>query len=369
MEITLLAYGIPQLLDRSSNPESPIETKLREISDNPFANPNVDIAQDRRRMCEAWEWWFVRRWEEHFEERFSRKYHHRKVILTWAHKDTDPLDIQFEAAWRQVMWESYESGSYQSDYRFVFLYICHIGVRGDSMGPLCNVWQREISNQEMIRNIDYLKGGPYDFDIKPNRPELINEGMPNILPMLGRSEGGHVSSAVSAYAKELGLYKSKGITLTTTWSQFGCIWEDAIIDYLQRIYPDEYTIPGELELDGIYGTPDAYRTRDGVRKVVEIKLPWMSSKNDPWPKRTAKADSFFRFRMQIMAYCKMAYTDLAELHVNFINGDWKSFCPTYKVWGLRFTKGELNQNWALVRGKCGEQLEDKRANDRARGDK
>jgi len=367
MEITLLARGMPQLLDRSANPESPIETKLREMSDNPFANPNVDIVQARRRMCEAWEWWFVRRWEEHYKVKFSSRDAEEcssGVILTWNRKDTNPLDSEFEPAWRRLMLDCERQKRTYAD-----LHICHVGVRGDSMGPLCNVWRRDFSENELHNNADYLtNNAPHDFSIEPIRPRLRFSGISDILPMLGRSQGGHVSSAVSVYASELGLYKSKGIILTTTWSQFGCIWEDALIDYLQRIHPGEYTVPGELELDSIYGTPDAYRTRGEVRKVVEIKLPWMSSKNDPWPKRTAKADSFFRFRMQIMAYCKMADTDLAELHVNFINGDWKSFYPTYKVWGLRFTKGELNQNWALVRGKCRE-LEDKRANNEAKGDK
>jgi hypothetical protein len=171
--------------------------------------------------------------------------------------------------------------------------------------------------------------------------KLLYEGMPNLLPMQGRSAGLHVSDVIHELCIRLEIFSGNvEAQPNNSWMQLGCALEDALVRRFEEHYPGKYTRVGELELDGLYGTPDLVNVEDWADE--EIKLAWMSS-NQP-----VDGKKMWRYWVQIKAYCKMIESNLGRLHVCHVNGDWKGQGPVYRVWEQQFTNGELNENWAML---------------------
>jgi hypothetical protein len=101
--------------------------------------------------------------------------------------------------------------------------------------------------------------------------------------------------------------------------------------------------PGELEKDGIVGSPDAITVDDHGLIVDEIKCTWMSSRDCPEGKK------FWHWLVQIKAYCWLIETYRARLHVFFVNGDYRDQRgPQYQSWDLTFSQGELAETWLML---------------------
>lgn len=167
--------------------------------------------------------------------------------------------------------------------------------------------------------------------------KLISDVMPELLPMQGRSPGVHVSSIISRMCIALGHFKDDGKDLPKAYMELGCALEHAIIQRFALDDPDRYQQPGELELDNMFGTPDLLDLTDEA--VIEIKLTWMSSNHEP------DSQKFWRYWVQLKAYCKMMGWPLGRLHVCHIVGDWRGSGPIYRVWECKFDREELDDNW------------------------
>lgn len=181
-------------------------------------------------------------------------------------------------------------------------------------------------------------------------PILIRSGLEPLRPMTDRSSGVHVSTVLKDMCVKLGLLQSddmRGVQhLTSTWAELGNALEDTIIHRLQAKYPTRYVQPGELCVDGIYGTPDLYDVDDDA--VEEIKLAWMSSTAD------VEGDKMWRYWFQLKCYCYMMQTTLGRLHVCHVNGDYRGDGggPVYNVWERRFTHRELAETWSAVKSRA-----------------
>lgn len=172
---------------------------------------------------------------------------------------------------------------------------------------------------------------------------LVSSTMPDLLPMRGRSSGRHVSHVIHDLCIRLGYFED-GKELQTAWAQLGCALEWAVIERYQEHYPDRYVQIGELERDGVYGTPDLFDTEEGA--VVEIKLSWMSAKHD------ADSVKYWRYWMQVRAYCYMMGVNVGYLHVCHVNGNYKwseGGGPIYKVWRGEWSDAELEETWETIR--------------------
>lgn len=185
------------------------------------------------------------------------------------------------------------------------------------------------------------------------RVTIINTGGLDLTPPSVRSPGTHVSDVIRdlmntiikpgernpydtlspAEKKRLGNYASGG------WA-----WEQVIRDGLNQArvaagIPPNYHHLGELECDGLYGTPDWY---DGERnRDVEFKCTWRSS--------LRPIEDFWEWLTQIRAYCYMLDVTEAEIHALFINGDYRESGPEYKAWHLEFEPFELKENWSMLK--------------------
>ena len=190
--------------------------------------------------------------------------------------------------------------------------------------------------------------------------ELVQSGLDDLIPMVGRSEGKHVSHAIKRLCLQFGHYEDLPLPEDRSLLELGSAFEDLLAEKLcERVAksePDRYMRIGEQEKDGIYGTPDLVDIIE--RAVVEVKFTRFSIRQDPYGK------GFWRYWAQIKAYCAMLEMDTGYLHVAHINGNYNRSrtesipCPHcgkpgegshYHVWKGTFNESELHDNWAMVR--------------------
>lgn len=161
-----------------------------------------------------------------------------------------------------------------------------------------------------------------------------------------RSVGLHVSAIIRHIMVTSGLAESGNDFTDDDLNMFatiGRLWEQMLADVLFR--PPRYIRPGELELDGIFGSPDAVDCDDSC--LMEFKVTWKSSNR--------AIESFFKYMLQVKAYCHMLKLTRCRLYVFFVCGNWRPPIPQFKAWEIEFSEHELKDNWRmLVRN--GEQL-------------
>jgi hypothetical protein len=154
-----------------------------------------------------------------------------------------------------------------------------------------------------------------------------------------RSAGLHVSAIINDIMNKSGLRDSNGYTREDldAFAIFGRIWERYLAETMFR--PPRYQRIGEVELDGIVGSPDAVDVEDG--SVHEYKCTWKSSKTP--------IEQFNWYWWQIKAYCWMIGSNEAVLYPVFINGDWKPPKPVANIkYRATFSNGELKDNWNML---------------------
>lgn len=177
--------------------------------------------------------------------------------------------------------------------------------------------------------------------------KLVRDGMPNLLPMK-RTPGMHVSAIINDLCLTLGHYKDSGEEVNQARLELGNAVEHALRDRLELDDPDSYMQPGELELDGVTGTPDLLQPV--LRADHEVKATYMSSKHGPGSQK------FLKYEWQLKSYLKMLSTPaspwlLGFLHVFYINGDYTygpGSGPIYRIWRYEFTGAELDANWRML---------------------
>lgn len=169
-----------------------------------------------------------------------------------------------------------------------------------------------------------------------------------------RSSGVHVSGIIRDIARMLGKIKDgegdlddmildsgpvqKGDCGTFVRVALGMAWED----WISRHLPD--MIRGvELELDGIYGTLDGLVETPEGSVVHEFKVTWKSSKQE--------IEKQWLWITQVKAYCYMAMTTEAVLHVLWVNGDYQGGGPAYEDYRLVFGVEELESVWRMLRNR------------------
>lgn len=120
------------------------------------------------------------------------------------------------------------------------------------------------------------------------------------------------------------------------WAEAGFLWESL----LSRVLADHCSErPGEVELDGIVGSPDGFD--QSTRVVDEYKLTWKSTKNSH-PK------DVWKWMTQVKGYCKMLGASVVRFHVFHVNGDYRGSGPLYKSYLFSFTEREIDENWSML---------------------
>lgn len=121
----------------------------------------------------------------------------------------------------------------------------------------------------------------------------------------------------------------------------GMAWEQ----WAAGLYPEMEWQPGEVEQDGIAGSPDGWSvTRILPTKIVveEFKLTWKSC-------RTREMLKERLWMWQVKAYTYMLGTQWARMHVCWINGNYdRPFTPKYITYLIQFDQEELERNWQMI---------------------
>lgn len=182
-------------------------------------------------------------------------------------------------------------------------------------------------------------------------PRLVEEISMELFPMHGRSKGRHVSEAIYAIMKDLYPERFDDTPIDMNRANLGNALERAIIDGLVEAYPGRYEKPGQLELDNTFGTPDLWDVYEWT--CLEFKLTWASMRRaddmeDVW---------WWRYWVQLKAYCHMAGQTKGRLCIAFVNGDYSrgdTGGPRILCFENEWTVDELQENWEMLQRRLDE---------------
>ena len=180
--------------------------------------------------------------------------------------------------------------------------------------------------------------------------------MDELFPQHRRSKGKHVSASIFKIMQSLYPDKFTDRPIDILRANLGNAFEKTIAAGLHQRDPHRYVIPGELEHEGWYGTPDLWDMgEDGLDfRTIELKLTWASMKRasdieDAW---------FWRYWTQLKAYAHMAGTTKGTLMICFINGNYSRNMddpdsgPNILAWEDEWTPEELFDNWQMIKAQC-----------------
>jgi hypothetical protein len=124
-------------------------------------------------------------------------------------------------------------------------------------------------------------------------------------------------------------------------AEIGFSWEEV----LSRALGDRYAARlGEVEVDGIVGSPDGLSANDPYRRSEiineEYKATWRGVRQTP--------DENWYWMTQFKSYCYMLGVDTTLVRALHVNGDYKGSGPLYRVHRVQFTDRELRENWELI---------------------
>ena len=154
-----------------------------------------------------------------------------------------------------------------------------------------------------------------------------------------RSVGLHVSSIIRHIMVTSGLAKDSNFTDEDLeyFAVVGRLWERVLAETM--LPEPRYIRPGEIEVDGIIGSPDGIDTEDPA--VIEIKVTWLSSNR--------AIESFFKYMLQIKSYAYMLGLTKVKLYVFYVCGNYRPPVPQFKAWEITFTEAELRTNWHVMK--------------------
>lgn len=184
-----------------------------------------------------------------------------------------------------------------------------------------------------------------------------------------RSAGLHVTDVVYdlCHRLEPGRYPAKnyqrqdrGIVTPNARMELGSLIEDvigdALVTRLTQYHPDSVVRLGEIEMDGLIGTPDFYlletpplfgfQDKDPTPAVGESKGTWLSTKHD------IDSGKFNYWLWQGKSYCCMLNTPRLILLPFFVNGNYRfddpGGGPQFVPYGGDFTRQELDEHWHMM---------------------
>jgi len=156
-----------------------------------------------------------------------------------------------------------------------------------------------------------------------------------------RKPGLHLSDIIQYLCLSRGMFKET--PTNSTRLQLGLAFEWAT-KARYRADPRYNYVEMPFTKDKIHCNPDFV---DLNMSVDEFKLTWLSSSKG-WD-----ADAFWKYIIQVMAYCYGLDYNTGRLHVCHVNGDYKwgtpGAEPTCPVYEEHWTRRDLLRNWEMLR--------------------
>jgi hypothetical protein len=190
---------------------------------------------------------------------------------------------------------------------------------------------------------------------------LSHAGLPELLPQVDRTpDVPHVSHLIKAHCLALGLYNTLDIhdaftpeelsamdEQRRTRMEMGAIFEHARASQYHHSNSERYSVPPEMEHEGIYGHMDMFDEWEGA--VHEFKFTWKSSR------QPITDDKFSPYLWQLLAYCHMVGADLGYLHILHVRGDYSSRGHDgmekveYRPYRVKMNLSDRLDNWQFLR--------------------
>lgn len=184
-------------------------------------------------------------------------------------------------------------------------------------------------------------------------PRLLPvRGLGELFPQSRRTEGKHVSVAIHRIMKAIYPDRFEDRPIDETRASLGNALERSLIAGLVEREPRRYCRPGELELEDWYGTPDLWDLNDNA--TIEIKLTYASLRRAD----DIEGEWFWRYWVQLKAYCHMAAMTKGRLYICFVNGNYSkddgdpNAGPTILGWEDEWDEDELLENWNMLKAQC-----------------
>lgn len=160
-----------------------------------------------------------------------------------------------------------------------------------------------------------------------------------------RSSGVHLSGVLKVVAETSGLLK--GTSAPTDFENdyptimaLGVAWEEFAISF----YPDSVWQPGEMERDGIFGTPDGL-SQQPVDLFEEFKFT---------TKKLQPIENCWWYLRQGMGYCALSRSNGLNInhvryHICWAHGDYqREHFPIYTRTLVQFEDVEIEKFWRNV---------------------
>ena len=146
----------------------------------------------------------------------------------------------------------------------------------------------------------------------------------------------HLSDIYSDLEQTLFPKTSKADMTNQLWAEMGFLWECL----LSKVFAEHCTErPGEVELDGVIGSPDGFDQTTGI--LDEYKATWKSINN-------AHPSKVWKWMTQVKGYCKMLGVNTVRFHVFYVMGDYRGSGPLYRAYLFSFTDQEIEENWSML---------------------
>lgn len=139
------------------------------------------------------------------------------------------------------------------------------------------------------------------------------------------------------------------------YTEMGFIWELMVEHWLRPRMLGRRAHLGviqqaEIELDGVFMTPDALCIPD--RCLEEYKATWMSDRRGE-PERFFDKENFWEWGAQSKAYLKgyqqyFGFIDTVRIFVYWVNGNYRDSGPYCRMYTWKFTALEIQQNWDML---------------------
>lgn len=201
--------------------------------------------------------------------------------------------------------------------------------------------------------------------------QLHSNGLDQLGPQWYRSPGIHGSTLIDRLCRRYRHYTDQN-SLDDRHREMGKAFEDMIAYRLEQDHPGEYLHGPEIEVDGIYLTPDLVWIAQQADH--EVKWTWMSPANGPedlkmWKYLTQGqaylyglrrvAEGAARIRERVLREEDVRWQPAAQhpmrpdayltlyLTVGFAN-DFRPPQDQIPTWRIKFWPEELEMNWALM---------------------
>lgn len=150
-----------------------------------------------------------------------------------------------------------------------------------------------------------------------------------------RTAGLHLSDVIHDIATTSGIDHYKRGNGTNLRMEMGFLWEDVLSLALKDRLPNRL---GEIRKDGILMSPDGLNVEEW--ELCEYKCTWKSSRSDPLDN--------WRWCTQILGYHSGLGTNVCNLKVLYINGDYRDSGPQFFQYRLYATDPEIEENWQMI---------------------